>query len=133
MVASKGHVSPPRQHMRLSWTDPRFRGLVWQVMVVGLVAGIILWLWRNTVHNLDTRHISTGFGFLSREAGMPIADALIAYRPSDTYLRALSVGVLNTLRVAVIGVLLATVLGTLLLFGEVRFRAVRITVDTVFL
>jgi general L-amino acid transport system permease protein len=114
MDTTKERVSPPRQRMQLSWTDPRFRGLVWQVVVVGLVAGIIAWLWRNTVHNLDTRHISTGFGFLSREAGMPIADALIAYRPSDTYLRALIVGVLNTLRVAVIGVVLATILGTLI-------------------
>jgi general L-amino acid transport system permease protein len=60
------------------------------------------------------RRISTGFGFLSREAGMPIADTLIAYRPSDTYARALLVGVLNTLRVAVIGIVLATILGTLI-------------------
>lgn len=100
--------------MRLAWSDPRFRGLIWQVLVVGLVAALIAWLWRNTVHNLDTRHISTGFAFLSREAGMPIADALIPYRPSDTYLRALTVGVLNTLRVALIGIILATILGTLI-------------------
>jgi general L-amino acid transport system permease protein len=107
-------IRPPRRRLLLSWSDERFRGIVWQVLVVGLVAGLILWLWRNTVHNLDTRHIATGFGFLSREAGMPIADALIPYRPSDTYWRALTVGVLNTLRVAVIGVVLATILGTLL-------------------
>jgi general L-amino acid transport system permease protein len=100
--------------MRLSWSDERFRGLVWQILVVSLVVGLIAWLWRNTVHNLDTRHITTGFAFLSREAGMPIADALIPYRPSDTYLQALIVGVLNTLRVAVIGVVLATIFGTLI-------------------
>src|SRR3954447_2910414 len=105
---------PPRRQMQLSWSDPRFRGLVWQAIVVGLFGAVLFWLWRNTVHNLDTRHIATGFGFLSREAGMPIADALISYRPSDSYLRALMVGVLNTLRVAVIGVLLATILGTLI-------------------
>src|ERR1700704_6391641 len=104
----------PKQPIRLSWSDERFRGIVWQVLVGGLVFGVLAWLWRNTVHNLDTRHISTGFGFLTREAGMPIADALISYRPSDSYLRALVVGVLNTLRVAVIGVLLATILGTLI-------------------
>src|SRR5947207_6521510 len=107
-------VTRPRQRLRLSWSDPRFRVLVWQVVVVGLVAGIIFCLWRNTVHNLDARRISTGFGFLSREAGMPIADALIPYRSSDTYLRALLVGVLNTLRVALIGIVLATILGTLI-------------------
>jgi len=100
--------------MRISWRDKRFRGVVWQVVVVGLVACLIFWLWRNTVHNLDTRRISTGFGFLGREAGMPIADALIPYQPSDTYLRALLAGVLNTIRVAVLGIVLATIFGTLI-------------------
>jgi len=107
--------------MRLSWSDQRFRGIVWQVVVLGLVAGVVFWLWRNTVHNLDARRIATGFGFLWREAGMPIADSLIPYRPSDTYLRALVVGVLNTARVAVTGIALATVLGTLI--GIARLSA----------
>ena len=50
--------------MRLSWSDRRFRGLVWQVLVVGSVAALAIWLWRNTVTNLDARHIATGFAFL---------------------------------------------------------------------
>src|SRR5437764_13053526 len=114
MDTAEPRMVRPRQRLRLSWSDPRFRGLVWQVVVVGLVAGILFWLWRNTVHNLDARRISTGFGFLGREAGMPIADALIPYRPSDTFLRALVIGVLNTMRVAIIGIVLATILGTLI-------------------
>src|SRR5215470_11139773 len=113
-ATDQGRVSRPKQSMRLSWSDQRFRGIVWQCVVLGLVAGVVFWLWRNTVHNLDARRIATGFGFLTREAGMPIADALIPYRPSDTYLRALIVGVLNTVRVAATGVMLATLLGTLI-------------------
>ena len=105
-------ASRHKQPIRLSWSDKRLRGIVWQCLVVGLVAAAVFWLWRNTVHNLDARHIATGFAFLQREAGMPIADTLIAYRPSDTYLRALIVGVLNTLRVAIVGIVLATLLGT---------------------
>jgi general L-amino acid transport system permease protein len=104
----------PKAALRLSWTDKRFRGLIWQVLVVGAVAGLIFWLWRNTVYNLDARRITTGFAFLGREAGMPLADSVIPYKPSDTYLRALGVGVLNTLRVALVGVVLATILGTLI-------------------
>ncbi len=100
--------------MRISWSDQRLRGLFWQILVVTIVAAAIAWLWRNAAHNLDVRRISTGFGFLNREAGMPIADALIAYNPSDTYVRALAVGVLNTIRVAAIGVVFATILGTLI-------------------
>ncbi|PWS37979.1 amino acid ABC transporter permease [Falsiroseomonas bella] len=103
---------PPKRPLRLSWGDERVRGIVWQVLVVGIVVSVVYWLWSNTVHNLEVRRIATGFGFLSREAGLPIGESLIPYDPSNTYLRALTVGVLNTLKVAVIGVILATLLGT---------------------
>ncbi len=103
---------PPKRPLRLSWADERIRGIVWQVLVVGVIGSIIYWLWSNTVHNLEVRRIATGFGFLNREAGLPIAEHLIPYDPTDTYLRALTVGVLNTLKVAVVGIVLATILGT---------------------
>ncbi len=106
-------AGPPKRPWRLSWADERVRAVVWQVLVVGLVLAIVWWLWRNTVHNLEVRRIATGFGFLGREAGLPIGETLIEYEPTDTYLRALTVGVLNTLKVAGLGILLATVLGTL--------------------
>jgi general L-amino acid transport system permease protein len=104
---------PPKRPLRLSWSDERVRGIVWQLLVVGLIGAVIYWLWSNTVHNLEVRRIATGFGFLEREAGLPIGESLIEYEPTDTYLRALTVGVLNTLKVAVVGILLATLLGTL--------------------
>jgi general L-amino acid transport system permease protein len=88
-------------------------GLLWQIVVVGIAVAIIAWLWSNAVHNLSVRRISTGFAFLGREAGMPIADSWLAYSPKNTYLRAFLVGIVNTLRVAVIGIVLATVVGTL--------------------
>ncbi|MFX9135245.1 hypothetical protein ABTN61_19625, partial [Acinetobacter baumannii] len=71
-------------------------------------------LWSNTVTNLSARRITTGFAFLGREAGMPIADSLLAYNPRDSYLWAFVVGIANTLRVAVIGIVLATILGTVI-------------------
>ncbi len=107
--------------MRLSLTDKQFSGLIWQILVVAAVIAVIAWLWSNTVHNLSVRRISTGFAFLGREAGMPIADSWLPYSPKDTYLRAFIVGLANTLRVAVIGIVLATVLGTLV--GIARLSA----------
>ena len=103
---------PPRQRLRISFDDERFTGLLWQVLVVAIAVAAVGWLWSNAVHNLSVRRISTGFAFLGREAGMPIADSWLAYSPKDPYLRAFIVGLVNTLRVAVIGVVLATVLGT---------------------
>ena len=104
--------APPKRKLRLSWADERVRGIVWQVLVVGLVGGIAYWLWSNTVHNLEVRRIATGFGFLNREAGLPIGESVIEYSPTNTYLRALLVGLLNTLKVALVGIVLATILGT---------------------
>ncbi|OKO81722.1 amino acid ABC transporter permease [Bradyrhizobium sp. NAS96.2] len=98
---------------RLSLSDPRVAGLFWQILVVGIAVAIVAFLWSNAIHNLSVRRISTGFAFLGREAGMPIADSWIDYTPKDTYLRAFIVGIVNTLRVAVIGIVLATVIGTL--------------------
>ena len=106
--------APPKKRMRLSWADERVRAIVWQVLIVGAVAAVIWWLVRNTQYNLEVRRIATGFGFLQREAGLPIGEALIEYTPASTYLRALTVGVLNTLKVAVVGIVLATIFGTLI-------------------
>jgi general L-amino acid transport system permease protein len=96
------------------WNDPKFRAVFYQVVAVVLV-GVGLWyLISNTLHNLSVRNIATGFDFLGREAGFAIGESAIQYSPADTYRRALSVGLLNTLRVAVIGIVLATLLGTLI-------------------
>jgi general L-amino acid transport system permease protein len=104
---------PPRRVRRTPWTRQRLNGLLWQVVVVGIAVAIVAWLWSNALHNLSVRRISTGFAFLGREAGMPIADSWLAYSPKDPYIRAFLVGIVNTLRVAVIGIVLATVVGTL--------------------
>ena len=103
-----------RQRLRMSLSRERLAGLLWQIVVVGIAIAVVAWLWSNALHNLSARRISTGFAFLGREAGMPIADAWLAYSPKDTYLRAFIVGIVNMLRVAIIGIVLATVLGTMI-------------------
>jgi general L-amino acid transport system permease protein len=109
----------PKRVLRLSWSDPRFRAIVWQVVILGLVAAVGWYLVNNTSRNLASRHIATGFGFLGRTAGIPIGESLISYNPAiDTYGRALFIGLLNTLKVSVIGVVLATILGTLIGVGR---------------
>ena len=75
---------------------------------------LVAWfLISNTMTNLEERRIASGFGFLWREAGFEIGEsAFLRYGAADTYLRALVVGLTNTLAVAAIGVVLATFLGT---------------------
>ena len=94
----------PKRRVQLSWSDPVFRSIVWQIVIVGIVVAIGWYFVRNTNANL---------------AGIPIGESLISYNPAiNTYGRALLIGVLNTLQVAIIGVVLATILGTLIGIGR---------------
>src|SRR3954469_17501725 len=120
-VTTSKPALPLSRRLHIALTDKRISGLIWQVVVVGIAVAIVAWLWSNAIHNLSVRRIATGFAFLGREAGMPIADAWLPYSPKDTYLRAFIAGLTNTLRVAVIGIVLATVLGTLV--GIARLSA----------
>jgi general L-amino acid transport system permease protein len=92
----------------------RARNLLYQVLLLAAVIGIGWWLVSNTLHNLESRKIQTGFGFLSREAGFEISESHIEYEPSDSYFRAFLVGIANTLLVSALGIVLATLIGTLI-------------------
>lgn len=100
------------------WNDPVVRGWVFQVVVVGLVAGLAWYLVSNTIENLARQKIASGFDYLGREAGFEIGDSMIEYSPASTYARAIWVGILNTLRVAVLGIILSTILGTVIGVGR---------------
>ncbi len=100
------------------WNDPVVRGWVFQIVVVGLVAGLAWYLVSNTIDNLNRQKIASGFDYLGREAGFEIGDSMIAYSPASTYARAIWVGVLNTLRVAILGIIFSTILGTLIGVGR---------------
>jgi general L-amino acid transport system permease protein len=93
------------------WNIPRFRGALYQALALAAVAAAGWYLVANTLHNLATRGIATGFGFLSREASFSIGQTLVDYAPTDTYAYALWVGLLNTLLVSAIGIVLSTILG----------------------
>lgn len=94
-----------------SLNDPVFRALFFQVLIIGAVIALGVWLVGNTMENLSRRSIATGFHFLGREAAFGIGESLLEYHPSDSYGWAFVVGVSNTLKVSVVGVALATTLG----------------------
>ncbi len=105
--------SAPKAAMRISWSDPRFRNITWQVLIIGALVAVVAYLVHNMNANLAARHIATGLAFLGRTAGIPIGEHSIAYDPAiSTYGDALLIGIINTLKVAVIGIVLATILGT---------------------
>ena len=78
------------------------------VLALLLVAGFFV---ANVESNLATKHVRSGFGFMSDRAGFEISDQLITYSSSDPLWKAFLVGLLNTLRVAGLTIITATILG----------------------
>jgi general L-amino acid transport system permease protein len=108
-----GARKPPRRGVTFSWSDPKFRAIIWQIIIVGAVIAALWYLISNTSYNLAHRHIATGFAFLGRTAGIPIGEHMIPYDPAvNTYGRAVIVAILNTLNVSIVGVILVTIIGT---------------------
>lgn len=103
--------APPRTNIFYS---EKFRSILYQIILVGVVITIGVFLVSNTLSNLAARGINSGYGFLDIRAGFDIGEAMIEYTNDDTYGRALWVGVLNTLKVAFFGIILATIVGVIM-------------------
>ena len=93
------------------WNDPKFRSRAVQVLLVLLVLMAAYAIVSNTVTNLRSRNIASGFDFLSKTAGFDIIQSLIPYSSSSTYGRAILVGFYNTLLVSVLSIVAATIIG----------------------
>lgn len=89
----------------------RLRNVLYQVALVAVILAVGGFAGWHLVHNLESRSIRIGFGYLPQEAGFEISEALIAYEPSFSYGRAFLVGLLNTLFVSAVAIVTATVLG----------------------
>lgn len=87
------------------------RGIAYQVLLGIGVLALGYFLYANVTENLSRQGIETGFRFLSEKAGFDIGESVVPFDSSDTYARALWVGILNTLTVAACGIVLATILG----------------------
>jgi general L-amino acid transport system permease protein len=102
-----GPPRPPRSPV--AWRDA-----VAQAAAVALVAAFLALMVVTTATNLQLRAIPTGFEFLGDRAGFKIADTVIGFSPDDSYLRAIVVGVANTLFLSVLVCIAATLVGALL-------------------
>ncbi|GAB4090554.1 amino acid ABC transporter permease [Hydrogenophaga soli] len=108
--------SPPKTPW--SWRSQAFRGLVYQAVALVAIALAVWFLAHNTLENMRVRGIQSGFDFLLQPAGFDIGESITGFDSSESYLKALLVGLSNTLRVAILGIIMTTVLGTLLGVGR---------------
>lgn len=100
--------------LRKLWFNARWRAWLWQLVLLVTVAGGLAWLLHNGMVNLARRGITSGFEFLTYTARFPISESWLSYESTDTFGRALMVGLVNTLVVAGVVALLSTVGGLLL-------------------
>lgn len=106
----------PKESFRLSMLiyDTRYRSITIQIFVLILFALFVSWLINNTISNLAIRGKEFNFGFLWSRAGYDIGQAIIPYSNDSSHMRALLVGLVNTLVVAFLGCILATILGVII-------------------
>jgi len=126
-IVPDARSAPSTQHARAMWLsrlihDRRVRDALIQILVLGAIGGLIAYLVGNAAAALNARGIASGFGYLGQEAGFGIGESLfLTYSPSDTYLRAFAVGLINTLRVSILAIIAATVIGVV--FGLMRLSS----------
>ena len=96
--------------MALEWK--KARRVAYQAAALAALAAGAWFLISNTAANLADRRIAGGFGFLGRQAGFEIGESFfLRYDAGQTYVKALAVGVANTLTVSLIAIVAATALG----------------------
>ncbi len=96
------------------WHDARVLRATAQIVSVIIVVSIVVFAASNVLSAAHDRNLSLGFGFLSEEAGFPIAESVVDYDEAKSFRYAFYAGIMNTLKVALIGIVAATALGVVL-------------------
>jgi general L-amino acid transport system permease protein len=95
------------------WRDIRFLKILAQIIFIVVLALVAAYLYINVTTNLARQGLTMGYGFMRNPASFGIGESFISYDPSNTYARALLVGLVNTLVVSAVGIILTTIVGVL--------------------
>jgi len=76
--------------------------------VLAALAALLVWY---CVVTLRAKGLATGFDYLWQEAGFGIGQSMLDFSPSDTFLKAFLVALLNTLLICVVAIPAATIIG----------------------
>jgi general L-amino acid transport system permease protein len=117
-MAVTTHSSGDKETSGSVFNDPKVRGIFFQALTVAILLGLIWEIAHNTSISLKALNQTFGFTFLDGRAGFNLGQSLIAYSSDSTYLRALVVGLINTILVAVTGTILATIVGFIIGLGR---------------
>src|SRR5919109_3235872 len=95
------------------WRDIRVLKLLAQLIFVIVLVLALGYLYFNVTANLARQGLTVGYGFMNNPASFGIGESFIPYDPSNTYARALLVGLVNTLIVSSLGIVFTTIVGVL--------------------
>lgn len=112
------------------YRDVRVLSWAFQLIVFGLLAAVVYWLFGNFQRNTADSGIPTNFDFLANPASFAIPGA--DFDSNESVRNAYVVGILNTIRVAVVGIILATILGILIGIGRLSKNWVVRKITTVY-
>ena len=82
-----------------------------QVVFVILLALAAGFFYANVATNLSRQGLTVGYDFITNPASFDIGESYIPYQASDSYGRALLVGLVNTLVISALGIMLTTIVG----------------------
>ena len=99
--------------IRTLWRDIRFLKLLAQLIFIVVLVVVAAYLYINVTTNLARQGLTMGYGFMNNPASFGIGESFLSYDPSNTYARALLVGLVNTLVVSALGIVLTTIVGVL--------------------
>ena len=95
------------------WRNIRFLQALGQLAFVLLLALAAGFFYANVSTNLARQGLTVGYGFLNNPASFDIGESNIPYQASDSYGRAILVGLVNTLVVSALGIVLTTIVGVI--------------------
>jgi general L-amino acid transport system permease protein len=96
------------------FNDSGLRNFFFEMLLLAVLGFFFWFLVGNAVRNLAAANISSGFGFMEREAGFGINfSPFVSYQETSNYARVFFVGLQNTLLISILGIIFATLLGFL--------------------
>ena len=121
-----------REHQKTPlWRNATFLKWVAQIGVLIALLALFALLGREALKNFNQSGISFGWKWLSDPTGVDIREGIDT--SPDSGVRALAVGMVNTLRVGISGIVAATVLGTLIGIGRLSKNWIVNKLSTVYI
>lgn len=109
---AESNVSSRGRRSLAAWLlDERFLQVLAQVIFAAVVLLAAYLLYQNMARALAKQGMVLGYNFLRITSGFDISFKLIAHERASSNLRAIEVGILNTILASVISIILSTILG----------------------